>query len=355
MATVNLEGVHRVTAKGRIYYYAWRGKGAPRLKGEPGSIEFAESLEAARTPSKGGEAGKITALCARYRARDWWKNAGEDGCIAASTKKNWARWLDEIQSHFGPLRVAQFDRPEIRKDIRKWRGKWAETPRAADMAKQVLSSLLALAVEEGELSTNPCAGISNLYSADRSDIIWQPEDLEKLAAKASPEIARAARLGALTGIRQGDLLRLAWGRVGDLAIEIKTGKGRGKRTALVPLYAELSEYLGTLPRNGLLVLTNTDGDPWKTGFSSSWNKALKAAKITGLHFHDLRGTAATRMFVGGLTLREIAQTMGWSEERVERLIERYVSKEELLKDRIRRLDENARRTEAVKPDVKPSG
>ena len=30
MAMVELEGVYRVTAKGRTYYYAWRGKGAPR-------------------------------------------------------------------------------------------------------------------------------------------------------------------------------------------------------------------------------------------------------------------------------------------------------------------------------------
>ncbi len=60
-----------------------------------------------------------------------------------------------MQAYFGPLPIAAFDRPEIRKDIRRWRGKWASTPRAADMAKQVLSSVLAFAVAEGDLNVNP--------------------------------------------------------------------------------------------------------------------------------------------------------------------------------------------------------
>jgi integrase len=110
----------------------------------------------------------------------------------------------------------------------------------------------------------------------------------------------------------------------------------------VPLYAELKAHLATITRRAPLVLTNSDGQPWKTVFTSSWNKALKRAKITGLHFHDLRGTAATRMYLAGLKLREIAETLGWSEDKVERLIERYVSRDELLRDRIRRLDAAAR-------------
>ena len=40
-ATVNLDSVYRVVAKsGVAYYYAWKGKGAPRLHAEPGSAAF---------------------------------------------------------------------------------------------------------------------------------------------------------------------------------------------------------------------------------------------------------------------------------------------------------------------------
>jgi integrase len=36
-----------------------------------------------------------------------------------------------------------------------------------------------------------------------------------------------------------------------------------------------------------------------------------AAGIGDLHFHDLRGTAATRFYVAGLPERVIAEILGW--------------------------------------------
>jgi integrase len=139
-------------------------------------------------------------------------------------------------------------------------------------------------------------------------------------------------------------LTLKWAQISDLAIERPTRKSRRRKKrpkiALIPIYGELREFLATIPRKGELVLTNTRGQPWK-GFGSSWNKALHAAGLDGrdLHFHDLRGTAATKLFKANLTIREIAETLAWSEDRVERLIDRYVKRDEILRDRIRRIDE----------------
>ena len=45
-----------------------------------------------------------------------------------------------------------------------------------------------------------------------------------------------------------------------------------------------------------------------------------------LHFHDLRGTAATRFYVAGLPERVIAEVMAWEEEHVGRIIRRYVDR-----------------------------
>jgi hypothetical protein len=44
------------------------------------------------------------------------------------------------------------------------------------------------------------------------------------------------------------------------------------------------------------------------------------------------------MYVAGLTIREIAQFLAWGEERVERLMDRYVKKDEIMRDRIRRIN-----------------
>ena len=222
------------------------------------------------------------------------------------------------------------------------------------MGLQVLSRVLSFAVENGQLAVNPVAGIPHLYSANRAGVIWTAEDLAHLAEHASDEIMWAARLGVLTGLRQGDLLRLSWSHVKANSIEIRTGKSKGAKTTLIPLYAELRALLTAIPRRATTVLTSSEGVPWKTGFGSSWGKAVTRAGIDK-HFHDLRGTAATVLYRAGFTTREIAEVLTWSEAGVEQLIDRYVKRDELLLDRIRRLDQNGAGTAPVKPAAKPSG
>lgn len=352
MAKVDLKEVHRVVSRGRTYIYAWRGRGAPRLYSEPGSPEFVEELAAALAQRKLGDASKVSGLIARYRASDDYRD------LADTTKRNWDRWLDRVGEHFGALSLRQFDRPQIRVDIRRWRDRYKDTPRSADYGLQVLSRIMSFAVAEGRIGLNPVAGVPHLYRNDRSDLIWTDVQLAAVLAHASPEVAQAARLAALTGARESDLLKLGWSHVGDpatsLAIEFKTGKSRGRRTALVPIYAELRTLLREIPKRATTVLTNTRGRPWSggAGYWSSWNDAVKAAiaaakaagqgelaaELAERHFHDLRGTAATKLHLSGLSEREIAEILGWSEDRVERLLDRYVKRDELLRDRIRRLD-----------------
>lgn len=57
-----------------------------------------------------------------------------------------------------------------------------------------------------------------------------------------------------------------------------------------------------------------------------------------LHFHDLRGTAATKFYVAGLSVRVIAEIMGWEEEHVEKIIRRYVGRTAAIKATIEQLN-----------------
>lgn len=343
---LDIKGVHVVRSKGRTYVYAWRG--GPRLVSEPGTPEFVKELAdltaARRTPDR----TKLKSLIVDYEASDAWTGLG------AATRASWTLWLKRIEERFGASSIAAFDRPLIRVAIRKWRDQYKATPRAADMGLQVFSRLLSFGIEEGRLQNNPVSAVPRLYEGDRSAIIWDAEDFEKLKAVASPEVYRAVRLASLTGLRKSDLLRLSWSHIKPFSIEIPTGKSKQRKTTLIPIYGELRRFLDALPRakGATTVLVNTKGVPWRTGFGSSLNDDLKTAGIDK-HLHDTRGTAATRMFLGGLTIREIAEMFTWSEAYVERLINIYVKKDELLRDRIRRLDEAEARTSAVKPAVKP--
>jgi integrase len=89
---------------------------------------------------------------------------------------------------------------------------------------QVLSRVLSHAVDPlGQIAGNPCEGIKRLYNTDRSEIIWTDADIAELKAACSPELANAIDLAAHTGLRLGDLIRLAWAHIGDDAIVLRTG------------------------------------------------------------------------------------------------------------------------------------
>jgi integrase len=335
MAKVDLKGVARVRAKGRVYYYAWRG--GPRLCGEPGSPEFIASFNQAIENRRIPDSGRFHSLVVLY------KSSSEYQKLAASTVRNWAPWLDRIAMHFGDLRIAQFDRPEkIKPFIRQWRSKWADRPRSADYGVQVLSRVLSYAVELGKIAGNPCEGIKQLYTQNRSEVIWTDAEIAQLKRTCTPEIAHAVDLAAHTGLRLGDLLRLSWSHLRDDCIVIPTGKSKYRRDAWIPLYEDLRTLLASIPKRSTVILTNSRHRPWtRDGFGSSFNKAKVAAGLADrdLHFHDLRGTAATRFYTARLPERVIAEIMGWEEEYVSRIIRRYVDRSAATKAIIHQINE----------------
>jgi integrase len=335
MVRVDLKGIAKVTSKGRTYYYAWRG--GPRLRGDPGTPEFLASYNEATESRRTPDTGRFKSLVTLYKASSEYKK------LADSTRANWAPWLDRVADYFGELRIAQFDRSErIRPIIRRWRNQWADKPRAADYGMQVLSRVLSHAVDPlGKIASNPCEGIKQLYSGDRAEIIWSDSDLAALKKSCSPEIAHAVDLAAHTGLRLSDLLRLSWSHVGEDAIVFATGKSRGRREAIIPLYEALRAVLDRIPKRATTILTSGRGRPWTpNGFGSSFNTAKHDAGIAekDLHFHDLRGTAATKFYIAGLPIRVIAEILAWSEDQVERIIRRYVGRATATKEAIRLLN-----------------
>ena len=143
-------------------------------------------------------------------------------------------------------------------------------------------------------------------------------------------------------MRLGDLLRLSWSHIQDDAIVISTSKSNHKRQAIIPLYDGLREVLARIPKRSTTVLTNSLGRPWTAGgFGASFHRTKTAAGIEGLHFHDLRGTAATRFYTAGLPERVIAEILGWQEENVGKIIRRYVYRSAATKAIIRQLNKRA--------------
>jgi hypothetical protein len=74
MVKVELTGIAKVTAKGRPYYYAWRG--GPRLRGKPGSPEFMASYNEALENRRIPDPDRFRSLVTLYKASTDYKGAG---------------------------------------------------------------------------------------------------------------------------------------------------------------------------------------------------------------------------------------------------------------------------------------
>jgi integrase len=193
-----------------------------------------------------------------------------------------------------------------------WRDKLAaKSRRQADYAWQVLARILSWGHNRGLVLANPCARGGRLYRGSRVDRIWTPDDEGAFLKSAPAHLHLPLLLALWTGQRQGDLLRLPWSAYDGTHIRLRQSK-TGARVVL-PVGAPLKATLDAAKKNGPLILTNSLRRPWTShGFQASWRIAATKAGIVGITFHDLRGTAVTRLAIVGCTEAEIATITGHS-------------------------------------------
>ena len=200
---VHLKGVHRVrvqlrTGQVREYYYAWRG--GPRIDGLAGTPEFVRQYQEAHAAIGKPTTGTLMSLIAEYKA------SAEYGQLAPSTVRAYVAYIKLIENDFGDLPLAALSDPRMRGEFKAWRDRFANTPRKADFAWSVLARILSFAKDRGLIAANPCKDGGRLYKADRTERVWQDDDVAKFLSQASQELALAMVLALWTGQRQGDLL-----------------------------------------------------------------------------------------------------------------------------------------------------
>jgi integrase len=204
--------------------------------------------------------------------------------------------------------------------------------------------MLTWAKENGHILHNHVAGFRRLHKSDRSELIWLPEHIEAFMKVAPLELQRALILALHTGQRQADLLSLSWNNYDGSFISLRQGKT--KRRVEIPCTAALRRMLDGLDRDTNLVLTTKTKLPWKARyFKAQWETTTKAAGITDLHFHDLRGTAITMLAESRCSTPQIAAITGHSLKTVTTILDRYLARTRTLAEEAIALFENARSTE----------
>jgi len=343
-----LKGLHRVTAKGHVYYYTHRGRGGLRIKTSAaiGTAEFMAAYNEAVKKLKSKPSGNVLELVRAFT------QSTEFTGLAPRTQTDYQKHLKAIETKWDKLPIAALGDRRVRGDFKEWRDKLAtKSLRQADYAWTVLQRVFSVAKDRGKISVNPCEKGGRLYEADRTGKLWTDNDVEQFMKVAPVHLHLPLMLALWTGQRQGDLLQLPWSAYDGQFIRLRPSKGRGRVRLVIPVGAPLKAVLDATRRRSPLVLVNSDGLAWTAGgFSSSWRKACARAGVVGVTFHDLRGSAITRLAEAGCTVPEIASITGHSLRDVEAILDaHYLGRTTTLA-----MSGMAKLERSVKLTVKPS-
>ncbi len=338
-----LKGLARVKkrlASGKTIYYCYAWRGGPLLKDkagrplQPGDPLLMRAFVEATKDRFVDQTDNMNRLITEY------KSSTDFTGLSPKSQKEYSRYIDKVRDAFGTMSLVAIQDKRARGKFKEWRDGMADKPRSADFAWMVLARILSVAKDRGRISINQAERGGRIYSVDRNENIWTDETLARLFAVASEEIKAAVIMALWTGQRKGDILKAPWSDYDGSHIKVKQGK-TGARVK-IPAGAELRELLDSMPRISPTILINKrDKRPWTSdGFNTSWTKAKAKASITDLTFHDLRGTAVTRLAIAGCSVAQIAAITGHSLKDVEGILDAHYlgGKAALAEEAIKKLE-----------------
>lgn len=319
-----INSVKRTLADGTVRIYHYDRATNQKLEGEPGTPEFEASLRRARRAGRPRRAKVKKPESAWKVIGNAYQKSPEYLALVAKTRQDRDRMIGEIIDRFEFQTLADLGSRRVREDFYRWRDELAVTPAKADKITGLMSLLLQFAYDRGMVDVNHAARIKRLTSHGiRKDIILTGEQEAALLAAAPPHLARAMRFALLTAVRQTDMCSIRRDQYRDGWLHIIPSKTRKTTAAQVwiPVFAlpQLKELV-----DELLALPDCDGAllPWdgERGYRPleagnvdyQWRKLRD--KVLGenvdLHWHDLRGTAITRLYEAGCTDAEVSSISG---------------------------------------------
>jgi integrase len=308
VTAIRLRYVHRYRDRhGRVRYYLRRpGHKAVPLPADPGSAQFFEAYQAALAASaplpREARPGTFNALAASYYASSHFRQ------LRASTAAVYRRIIERLRADHGDKPVALLDAQGVRRLVEAR----VETPAAANHVLRTMRTLMAHAVAEKMLTSDPSREVRRLRERKQGAPTWSEEDIAAFEARwpigCRPRLALALLL--YTGQRRSDIVRMGRQhlRHGLLHVrQIKTGA-----ELEIPLHPELQRVLADCPPEHLTFLVTDAGAAYSVnGFYNSFSDWRAAARLpAGLSPHGLRKAAARRLAEAGCTSHEIRSITG---------------------------------------------
>jgi hypothetical protein len=343
-------GVHRVTARGRDYFYYQAGRGTStagdriRLPSDPHSPDFWTALRQAQGTVAATAADSLDALIDSYEAT--WPALPEK--LADGTQRLYRRNLKRARALWGKLPAKGLRPVHVRAEMQKL----AETPGAANNFLSTMRALSAWARVTDQIDAPLCDGIKpfRMVGGHRP---WTDEQVRFVHENFTGPLRRGVLLMLYTGQRGSDMVRLGPTMVDEGGFDlgwrgqIKTGE-----RPWCPILAELAKEMASWEkRPGPYILTES-GRPYSRKYFAEqfmWEKEALAAKgitvLEGTTLHGLRATAVVRFKRAGLSDTMIGDSVGMSVDMVARYT-RFENKRESGKAALVLMAERAARKNA---------
>ena len=345
---VRLKGINRsvkklASGKSVTYYYAWRG--GPRLEGEPGTPEFAASYQQAVAERSRPEGSIDRIVDLQY------ERSAEFADLAERTRKDYRRQLSRSSDEFKRFSHCRVGDRRTRCGIsgmaRKAGGQIAAAGGLCVLRCSPAS--LSWAYNRGLAPLNPCERPGRLYRASRSESVWTEADERAFHAKAPRHLGLALKLAC--GPASARAICCASPGRPTMAETIRLRQRKTSVPMAMPVGAPLKAALEAMrakANSGQHKPCPQQSSPPNAAphgpnpaFAHHGEKRASNRVISGVTFHDLRGTAVTRLAVAGATVPEIAAITGHSLKEVGTILDtHYMHRDPALGEAaIRKLEE----------------
>jgi len=273
----------------RTYYWAGRVDG--QLKWIKLSRDYQEALfKYAELQTDNRNDGTVGSAIHKYRTEILPE-------LSRKTQEDRIFQLDRLNRVFGMMKLESIEPPHIQRYLQI-----REHKVAANREIKLLSQIYRRARVWGWTTTNPCADV--YYHRERArDRELTDAEFVKIQEYAAPGLRAIIQVAYLTGLRRGDLLTLTLDDIEDGGLRKRTRKTDKRQfyrwTAALRSAVNLAISSRVVPKvrginESRWLFTNRRGGQISvTGFNSAWRRLKDRCEITDLHFHDIRGKAAT--------------------------------------------------------------
>lgn len=245
------------------------------------------------------------------------------------TQKVWGR---ELRFAARPDCLGAISRAEIRPSlVQAFFDGLAGRPGKQAASLSAIKQLEKWAVVRDHLPRSITLGVETEDSDDDGHIPWNDDQVVLAEKYARPDLAKVVTLGANTGQRGSDLVRMLPTdvEVFDGLAGINVRQKKTKRIVWVPITSPLALAMEGWERLPGPFLRKPDGQPWtRKDLTKAWayerdtNDKLRSLLRCGpegnkaLVLHGLRGHACVRLKRAGAGTNQIADMVGMSEEMV---------------------------------------